>query len=208
MYRHIDPPTTPDSFFFSAASGMVCGAIYAFLLDGMWTIGLGGLFGLVGGILLSPLIIAVLRQGSIEHAGWIGLLPALGLSILLGMYGMNPILALFTVATSFAVLCALSTRLYPATRPIDPFTCENCGYDLDGVKDITCPECGRERIVMPKNFSKPDRLRSPSQFPAEAHRAMQDPNNLDVVSMDKIENQELPEAEDGPSSQSPEVPRS
>jgi DNA-directed RNA polymerase subunit RPC12/RpoP len=157
MYRQIEPPTTLDSVAFSVASGMVCGSIYAaslFFLDlsmGM----IGGFFGLLGGLLLSPMIVAALRQGSVEYAGWIALLPAMVFSVLFGLVGLNPLLALVIVATSFAALCVLSSHLFPATRPIDPFICENCGYDLHGVKDITCPECGRERIVMPKQRPVP-----------------------------------------------------
>ena len=157
MYRHIEAPTTLDSVAFSAASGMVCGAIYAaslFFLDlsmGM----IGGFFGLAGGLLLSPAIVTALRQGSVEYAGWIALLPAMVFSVLFGLVGLNPLLSLVIVATSFAALCLLSSRLYPATKPIDLYTCENCGYDLHGVNDITCPECGRERIVMPKKRPAP-----------------------------------------------------
>jgi DNA-directed RNA polymerase subunit RPC12/RpoP len=205
MYRHIDPPTTLDSVVFSVASGMVCGSIYAaslFFLDlsmGM----LGGLFGLFGGLLLSPMIVAALRQGSVEYAGWIALLPAMGFSVLFGLIGLNPLLSLVIVATLFAALCVLSSRLHPATKPIDPFTCENCGYDLHGVNDITCPECGRERIVMPKGTSLPGASRRLSQLTTEAHRAVQDPDNLDVVVTDEIEDQELPKPDDRPTSEPP-----
>ncbi len=189
MYQQDEPATVLESVAFSAVSGLICGGLYAAMLFTMDEVSLGLMFGLVLGLLVSPIVVAIHRNCSIANTGCASLVLCVVLIVVAGVTRFDPGLTLLGVIGAFLVTCAVVARYFPAVRRIELFMCESCGYDLRGVRDVRCPECGRERIVLPKSVMMSGQSAG-ADGSADVARAVENSHDVDPIGIRDVENEE------------------
>lgn len=154
MYQEREPATVIGAIGFTMSVAAVCGAIYGCFITHFDTslLGLvvGAIAGGICGLFASMFTVPCLINADFRRTGSLAMTFGIAAAVVAGVIELNPVFAVIGVGGGFVVLCGVGFRSWPASKPIDPFRCEQCGYDLKGLTDARCPECGRERIIVPK----------------------------------------------------------
>lgn len=154
VYREQRPLTVIEAVGFTLFIAAVCGAIYGCLITrfrmGLLGLVVGAIVGGVCGLFVSMFTVPFLINADFRRTGTLTTTFSVAAAVVAGVYQLEPLFAVLGVGGGFVVLCGVGFRLWPASKPIDLFRCEQCGYDLKGLAEARCPECGRERIIVPR----------------------------------------------------------